>query len=176
MTTPSIKMTPIALASALVMLIAAPASAQTTAPQAAQQAQQAQPDPHAGHAMHGQSAAGATMTQAQVKSALEAKGYTNVNDIEFDDGMWEADATSADGNRVDLRFDAASGTVYPDTAVAELTENDIRAKLAAAGYTEVRDVKFDDGLWKAEGRKGTAPRMELKLDGKSGEIVAQERD
>lgn len=179
MTTPSIKMTPLALASALVLLIAAPVSAQTAAPRSAAAepaAQPTQPDPHAGHAMHGQPAAGATLTQAQVKTAIEAKGYTNVNDIEFDDGMWEADATSADGNRVDLRFDAASGTVYPDTAVAELTENDIRARLAAAGYTEVRDVKFDDGLWKAEGRKGSEPRMELKLDGKTGAILAQERD
>lgn len=172
MTTPSIKMTPIALASALVMLIATPVSAQTTAPQPTP----AQHDQHAGHAMQGQPAASAPMTQAQVKSALEAKGYTNINDIEFDDGMWEADAKSADGNRVDLRFDATSGTVYTDTAVAELTENDIRANLAAAGYTEVRDVKFEDGLWKAEGRKGKEPRMELKLDGKTGDIVAHERD
>ena len=51
------------------------------------------------------------LAAAQVRATLEAQGYTRVNDIEFDDGMWEADARSADGKRVDLRLDPDTGEI-----------------------------------------------------------------
>ena len=115
------------------------------------------------------------MTAAEVRATLEAQGYTGINDVEFDDGMWEADARSADGNRVQVRLDPASGRIYPDERVATLGEADIRARLTAAGYSKVHDVKFDDGLWKAEADDPSGKEVELRLDPDSGEIVAQDR-
>lgn len=116
------------------------------------------------------------LTAPQVRAQLEAQGYTNVKDVKFDDGMWEADATSADGKRVDVRLDPRTGTVYPDKNVSELSEADIRAQLSAAGYTGVHDVKLDDGLWKADGRTSAGQKVEVRLDPTTGEIVAQEKD
>jgi uncharacterized membrane protein YkoI len=124
----------------------------------------------------GNAAAADTLTKPQVQAMLEAKGYTKVHDIEFDNGMWEAEAESADGRNVDVRLDPRSGTIYPDDAVAELGEADIRARLAAAGYTDVKDVEFDDGMWTAEADTAQGQRMELKLDPRSGEVVGQDRD
>lgn len=115
------------------------------------------------------------MTAAQVRATLEAQGYTKINDVEFDDGMWEADARSADGKRVSVRLDPATGRIYPDKAVSTLGEADIRARLSAAGYTNVHDVKFDDGLWKAEADNADGKEVELRLDPGSGEIVAEDR-
>lgn len=54
------------------------------------------------------------LTKPQVRAKLEAQGYTKINDIQFDDGTWTADARSADGNRVELRMDAQTGEVFPD--------------------------------------------------------------
>ena len=51
----------------------------------------------------------AGMTEAQVRASLESQGYTKVNDVKFEDGVWKADARSANGNRVDLRIDATTG-------------------------------------------------------------------
>ena len=121
-------------------------------------------------------AAQGTMTKAQVQVAIEAEGYTRVRDVEFDDGIWKADADSADGRDVDLEFDAATGTVYPDTAVSSLSEADIRARLDAAGYTRVRDVEFDDGVWKAEADNAAGQEMELRLDPADGRVIAEKRD
>jgi hypothetical protein len=42
---------------------------------------------------------------ARVRSALEAKGYTDVHDLEVDDGRFEVDAVNRDGRRVDLELD-----------------------------------------------------------------------
>lgn len=47
----------------------------------------------------------------QVRSGLEAIGYNRIHDLEFDDGRWEADATNAAGQRVELYIDPQSGAV-----------------------------------------------------------------
>jgi len=43
--------------------------------------------------------------QMKVTKALEAKGYKMVDDIEVDDGRFEADAKSPDGKDVELQLD-----------------------------------------------------------------------
>ena len=48
-----------------------------------------------------------SMTAPQVQAKLTAQGYTKIHDLEFKDGMWHADAKSADGNDVDVRIDHA---------------------------------------------------------------------
>ncbi len=129
----------------------------------------------AGAAMAQDSAADA-MTAPQVRAALEAQGYTKVNDIEFDDGMWKADARSADGQRVELRIDPATGKVFPEDAVAQLGEADVRAKLTAAGYSNIHDVEFDDGLWTADAEDANGRDLKLSLDPDTGRVVGTERD
>ncbi len=116
------------------------------------------------------------LTAPQVRAQLEAQGYTKVHDIKFDDGMWEADATSANGKRVDVRLDPATGTIYPETSVSQLSEADIRAQLSAAGYTRVKDVKFDDGLWKAEATDANGQKLELRLDPTNGKVIGRTHD
>ncbi|KRG66894.1 hypothetical protein ABB27_12115 [Stenotrophomonas terrae] len=116
------------------------------------------------------------LTAPQVRAQLEAQGYTNVSDVKFDDGMWEADATNADGKKVDVKLDPRTGTVYPDKAVSQLSEADIRAQLSSAGYTGVSDVKLDDGMWKAKGRTASGEKVEVRLDPATGAVVAQEKD
>lgn len=117
-----------------------------------------------------------TMTAPQVRSSLESQGYTDVNDVEFEGGLWKADARSADGARVEVRIDPATGKVYPDNAVATLGEADVRAKLSAAGYLKIHDVEFDDGLWTAEAEDANGRDLKLTLDPESGEVIGKDRD
>src|SRR5690606_41192347 len=91
-----------------------------------------------------------TLTEPQVRAVLEQQGFTRINDLEFEDGMWEADATSADGNRVDLRVDPSSGKVFAEDMVSTLSADDIKARLTAAGYSKVNDVDFEAGIREAE--------------------------
>lgn len=116
------------------------------------------------------------LTQAQVHAELEAGGYTSVNDLKFEDGVWKADARSANGNRVDVRIDAQSGAIYPDEQVANLTEADVQAKLAAAGYTNVHDVDYEDGIWNAEADDPEGNDVELKIDPATGKVIGREND
>ncbi|WP_202841467.1 PepSY domain-containing protein [Luteimonas saliphila] len=114
------------------------------------------------------------LTAAQVRTQLEAQGYTHVNDVEFDDGMWTADARSADGNRVGLSIDPRTGAVYPDEQVSNLGKADVEAKLVAAGYSKVHDIEFDDGVWKAEADDPAGKQVELRLDPVDGRIIGKD--
>ena len=116
------------------------------------------------------------MTEAQVRAKLQSEGYTKVNDVEFADGVWKADARSADGNRVNVRIDPATGAVYPNEQVAQMSEKDVRAALSAQGYTHVHDVDYEDGVWNAEGDDPSGKDMELKIDPNTGKVIGKEKD
>lgn len=123
-----------------------------------------------------QDPAKAAMTEPQVRALLTEKGYTRMDDLDFEDGMWETDATSADGNRVDVRVNPANGDIKAEALVSNFSENDIKAKLAAAGYSKVHDIDFDDGMWKAEAERADGNDVEIHLDATSGAIVHVEND
>ena len=116
------------------------------------------------------------MNEADFKARIEAQGYTKINDIQFDDGTWTADARSADGNRVELRMDAKTGEVFPDELVANLGKDDVKAQLAAAGWSNVHDIDWDDGVWKAEADDANGRDFEVRLDPKTGRIIGTEKD
>lgn len=116
------------------------------------------------------------MTERDVRRVLAAEGYTDIDDIEFDDGMWEAEARRRGGREVDLRIDPRTGAIYPEDGRSRLSADDIRASLAAAGYERIHDVDFDDGLWEAEAYDRRGQEWELYLDPRTAEIVGRKRD
>ncbi|TWI05975.1 YpeB-like protein with putative protease inhibitory function [Luteimonas cucumeris] len=117
-----------------------------------------------------------SMTAPQVRAKLTEQGYTRINDVKFEDGVWKADARSANGNRVDVRIDPATGTVYPDEQIANMSEADVRAALATAGYTNVHDVDYEDGIWNAEADDPAGKDVEVKIDPATGKVIGKEKD
>lgn len=111
-----------------------------------------------------------------VHDALAAQGYTDIEDVEFDDGMWEAEARRDDRRKIDLRIDPRTGTIYPEDGRTSLSPADIEASLAAAGYSRIHDIEFDDGLWEAEAYDSDGVEWELYLDPRDARIVGRERD
>src|SRR5688572_17604045 len=47
----------------------------------------------------------AGLSPAEITRKVEAAGYTNVHELEFDDGRWELDATSPAGVAVSIDVD-----------------------------------------------------------------------
>ncbi|HET6782656.1 MAG TPA: PepSY domain-containing protein [Pseudoxanthomonas sp.] len=116
------------------------------------------------------------LTEPQVRALLTEKGYTRIDDLDFEDGAWETDATSADGNRVDVRVDPATKRIFAEALVSTLSEDDVKAKLSTAGYSKVHDVDFDDGVWKAEAERADGNDVEIHLNPKDGHILHVEND
>lgn len=51
---------------------------------------------------------------AQIRHGLQQAGYTRVRDLDYDDGHWEAEATNAAGQAVELRLDPHTGQVLSE--------------------------------------------------------------
>lgn len=111
------------------------------------------------------------LTQQEVSAQLTQQGYTDVHDLEFDDGIWTARARSGDGERVKLRVDPITGRAYPNKQVSMISEADIRSALSVQGYTHVHDMDFDHGIWTVKAKNSAGARVSLQIDGQSGRII-----
>jgi len=47
----------------------------------------------------------------EIQSRLTAQGYQDVDDLDFDDGIWRAEARSSSGQNMDLIIDPTDGSV-----------------------------------------------------------------
>lgn len=127
---------------------------------------------------HAQTTAEPGLKQSEVKAVLDKQGYSRVDKIEFNDGLWEAKATSANGERVDLRVEPVSGRVYVEDGkvVSRLSEDEIRASLTAQGFSRIHDLKFKDGLWQAEAENSSGQEVKLRIDPDDGTVVSAQND
>jgi hypothetical protein len=111
------------------------------------------------------------LNQQEVSAQLTQQGYTDVHDLEFQDGVWTARARSADGERVKLRIDPITGRAYPNKQVPLISEGDIRSSLSVQGYTDVHDVDFHHGIWTVKAKNSAGVRVSLQIDAQSGRII-----
>jgi hypothetical protein len=116
------------------------------------------------------------MSELDIRNALTSQGYTHIKELKLNDGMWTAEAKSADGKKVDLRVDGMTGKAIPDEPVSSINKDAVIAKLLAANYTNVNDVKFEDGIWTADAKDSSGAEVEVKLDGSDGHILGVEKD
>jgi uncharacterized membrane protein YkoI len=122
-------------------------------------------------------AAQAVSGPADVTARLQAAGYSESRDVEFDGGLWEAEVRAADGRWHDVAIDAATGDVLDgNSSRPVLTAAQVTAALAAAGYADVRDLDLDDAVWEADAVAADGRRVELRLNGHTGKVIAEEQD
>lgn len=119
---------------------------------------------------------GKAWNDGRVRTHLMANGYTNINDIEFEEGVWTADATTADGSLVEVTIDSATGKIIPDENTATIGRAAVIANLTAAGYTDLHDIDFENGVWKVEGKDRAGVDVELKVDPDTGKVLGTEMD
>lgn len=63
----------------------------------------------------------------------------------------------------------------PATAAPTLTMQQVIERLAARGYRDISEIELErDGSYEVEARDGQGRKVELKVDGRSGELLAQE--
>jgi hypothetical protein len=115
-------------------------------------------------------------TEDAVKTAIGNAGYKEVKDLKFKDGVWRSEARGGNKQWVKLAVGPVNGKVYAADAPSKLNKNEISAKLATAGYQNIKDVKFDAGLWAAEAKTPHGEDVDLLVDPDDGSVVAKSRD
>ena len=122
------------------------------------------------------SAAAAVVQGSQdIQQLLNAAGYADVREIEFSDGLWEAEARTANARWQEVYIEPSSGAILRPTD-SSLPLAEIAARLEAAGYRQIHDLERDGGIWEAEATNASGERVELRLASTDGRILHSEVD
>lgn len=116
------------------------------------------------------------LTEDQIKSDIASAGYKEVKGLQFKNGVWMAKARGGNDNWVRIRVGPTTGKVYQADAPSRLNQDEIKAKLTAAGYQNVHDVEFDNGLWSADAKSPQGDDVDLLVDPDDGSVVASQHD
>lgn len=113
---------------------------------------------------------------ADVVAIVKTQGYTEVDGLVMGpEGLWHARAREDDGTWRDVRIDPNNGRVLSGLDTA-LDAGDVRERVLARGFAEVRDVSWNDGVWEVEAVTPTGQRVQLMLEPEDAEVMAEVGD
>lgn len=113
----------------------------------------------------------------EISDTLRAAGYAEVRELEYDDGLWEAEVRRANGLWGEVSIDPATGEVFDAASPRPLIElPQVLASIERAGYTQVHDVDRDGALWDADAYDAQGQRVELRISGYDGRILTVRAD
>jgi len=119
----------------------------------------------------------AELSAADVQAKLRAAGYTQVHELERDDGLWEADVTRADGSFEEVIVDPATGEIFdPRSPRALLDAGQILAVAQKAGFRQVESFERDGATWTLEARNARNQRVEVRMSGHDGRVLSSKRE
>ena len=116
------------------------------------------------------------LSEEAIKAAIASAGYKEVKDLKFKDGVWRSSARGGNKQWVKLAVGPVNGKVYPADGPSRLNEDEVSAKLTAAGYQNIKHVKFADGLWSADAKTTRSGDVALLVDPTDGSVVARSHD
>ena len=116
------------------------------------------------------------LSEVELRALLLSRGFTDIESVRFDDGLWAATANAPDGGRAALHVHPNSGAIFLDDANPQLDAAAIEERLAGIGYRDIHAVEFEDGVWKAEAESPDGRELQVFVDPTAGEILAERSD
>ncbi|MEO6076582.1 MAG: PepSY domain-containing protein [Dokdonella sp.] len=116
------------------------------------------------------------LTEAEVGSKIAGAGFKEVKGLKVDNGVWKADARGGDEKWVAVFVHPLTGKVFQEGSPSKLTEEDIKAKVTAAGYQNIKDVEYKNGLWTADAETGKGNNVDLVIDPDDGSVINAAND
>jgi hypothetical protein len=122
-------------------------------------------------------AADAAGDRNAAEQRLLAAGYQDVRELEFEQGVWEAEVRRADGRYAEVAVDAASGEVFDARDGRPLLDAArIREALSAQGYRDLRDLDRDGALWDVDATDRDGARVELRVSAFDARVLSAALD
>jgi hypothetical protein len=116
------------------------------------------------------------LSEENIKTAIANAGYKEVKGLKFDEGVWRTKARGGNDQWVTLAVGPVNGKVFVDGAPSRLNKDEVKAKLATAGYHDVHDVEYEHGLWSADATTAGGMDVDLLVDPDNGSVIAKSRD
>lgn len=112
------------------------------------------------------------MGPKQVIFLLQQAGYREIRDIEFDDGLWEAEVRRPYGRWEEISIEPDTGEIHDLRGQREaMPMRKLLETLEGQGYRDFTDIDRDAGVWNIEATDTHGRRMELKVSGHDGRVL-----
>ena len=122
-------------------------------------------------------AVAAELSAADVQAKLRAAGYTQVLELERDDGLWEADVIRADGSFEEVIVDPANGEIFdPRGGRALLDAGQILDRAGKAGFSQIESFEREGATWTLDARNARNQRVEVRMSGYDGRVLSSKRE
>ena len=111
------------------------------------------------------------MSEQQVRTALKARGYSEIKDLKRSDDTFRVSEAKRYGEKVeDLRIDARTGMVQDED---RLNTDQAEKLLKDRGYSDVSDVERDGNTITANAEQN-GNTVKLRIDAESGMVTQQQ--
>lgn len=111
------------------------------------------------------------MSEQAIRSALQARGYSDIEGMRRDGDHFRVNKAERFGEDVsDLRIDARTGMVRDE---ARLSEDQAKNLLESRGYSDISEVSRDGDAISAKARQGDR-QVNLRIDARSGTVTQQQ--
>ncbi|NKC34402.1 hypothetical protein [Falsiroseomonas selenitidurans] len=111
------------------------------------------------------------MSEDSIRTALEARGYSDIEGLERDGDTFKVSEAQRYGKDVeDLEIDARTGQVRNED---RLTEDQARSMLSDRGYSDVSDVSRDGDTITAKAKRNDR-EVNLRIDANTGVVTQQQ--
>lgn len=116
------------------------------------------------------------LTQKQVEASIATAGFKQFKGLQFKAGIWQAEARGGDVKWVDIYVHPLTGKLFHEGVPSPLNEQEIMAKVTAAGYRNVHDVDFKQGVWFGEADDSKGKDVALIIDPDDGSVINASND
>lgn len=109
---------------------------------------------------------------SKIVENLQSKGYSVVREIEFENGLYVTKAFDPQGQTSKIRIDPISGKIVePKAKATTLSLLDVLRRLENGGFHGISKISFERGQYEAIALDRDGKKVDLDIDGKTGEIT-----
>ncbi|MDC0535713.1 PepSY domain-containing protein [Francisellaceae bacterium] len=100
---------------------------------------------------------------------LQDKGYKAIKSVEFDNGGYEAEVVTDQGQELDLSISPATGEIINPPKALAFSMNDALKKAEKAGYVDAYEIEAEDGGYKIKAFEANSQQKEkIFINGQNG--------
>lgn len=110
---------------------------------------------------------------SDILQQLDSKGYTNIQDVEYDHGILIVEGINDNGIKFELHLDPKTGAILKQQhhLRTRLSIIDIAKQIEAKGYITIDEIEFDEGIYKVEAVNKNEEKIEMRIDPNTGKEV-----
>lgn len=114
-----------------------------------------------------------SLPMSQILKNLQSKGYKNIREVKFDDGIYEVEALDEQGNEHILRVSPKTGELIKNQNIQNnaISILEVAQKIEAAGYHFIYKIESHGSHYDVEALSKEDKKVELKIDADTGKIT-----